>query len=103
MLELCKDCGWTIWRPGMGPFQPETQCLAERCNADPNAPRKFLIACKDRTITKLRAALAFASSLTFGACCVTAAAAHQARVSELGEQVRVLTEKVKRAVEVLNG
>lgn len=101
-LEPCPDCGLPSWRP-VAPFDEKTQCLAWHCGLNPQAPRSFLVACRDRTITRLRAELLAASAHAEGTCCATAVSARDHLISELRVQVDRLTSNAKRAVKVLGG
>ncbi len=100
--KLCLDCGFPEWRPG-DRFDEAVHCLAARCNEDPHAPRKFLIACKDRTIAKLREQLVWASQKAEGQCCAVAVAARDGQIQELRVKVDRLASNAKRAIKVLNG
>lgn len=101
-LPICPDCGRPSWRPGPH-FDEAVHCLAWHCDLQPQAPRKFLIACRDRLITRLRAQLVEASAKTEGQCCATAVAARDGQIAELRVQVDRLVSNAKRAVKVLNG
>lgn len=103
-LEPCQDCGFPSWRPGVHVhFDESAHCLAHRFAEFPQTPVKFLLACRDRTIARLRAELVAASAETFGQCCVTAVAAHTEQIQALRVQVDRLTTNAKRACKVLSG
>lgn len=101
-LEPCPACGFPSWRPHVR-FDEAVHCLDWHCALHPEAPRKFVIACRDRTITRLRAELLAASSKTEGQCCATAMAARDGQIAELRVQVDRHASNAKRAIKVLNG
>lgn len=103
-FEPCQDCGFPSWRPGVHVhFDESAHCLAHRFAEFPQTPVKFLLACRDRTIARLRAQLVAAASSAEGQCCLTAVAARDGELAALRVQVDRLTTNAKRACKVLNG